>query len=556
MMNGYGVGQLVASLALSRVSLSEMSNFLEPKIVKQMPDPFSLLGMEKAVHRFIEAIENGECVCVFADYDVDGATSAALLVHLLKHLNVKHFVYIPDRSKEGYGLSINAVEQILQKASCLITLDCGSSSHEEISFAKSKGLDVIVIDHHMSDRVVVDAVAVINPNRIDENSQLQYLAAVGVTYLFLVGLVSRLKKKTRHSFLLESFHLLNLLDLVALGTVCDVVPIVGLNRAFVSQGLKVIRMRTNLGLRTLIDCANLHEYIRSYHLGFILGPRINSGGRVGEADLGVRLLTSSCSIAAKQIAIVLDEHNTQRRVIETKSIEEAQSAVGQEEIKDLIVVAKDDWHVGVIGIMASRLVDIYNVPVAVVSWNGEVGKASCRSIDGFDFGATILSAKAKGLLLSGGGHKMAAGFSVSKSKFEELKTFLQQRFNKLNLPQHSVRHFDATLNLESLNLDLLDQVQMLEPFGCSNPMPCFYIKNVNVVYSKVVKEDHVYCVLGSQINNKVRTTAIAFGAMRNRIGSILLGKTKIPISVIVTLQKHSWSGNESVRCFIKDIIEF
>jgi single-stranded-DNA-specific exonuclease len=554
-MNGYGVSQLVASLAINRVALAEMADFLEPRISKQMLNPFSLLDMEKAVVRFIKAIEKSECICLFADYDVDGATSAALLIHLLKHLNVEHFVYIPDRAKEGYGLSINAVEQILKRASCLITLDCGSSSYEEIAFAKSKGLDVIVIDHHMSDRLVTDAVAVVNPNRIDDTSQLQYLAAVGVTYLFLVAVVSHLKKKSSYSSLLESFHLLSLLDLVALGTVCDVVPIVRLNRAFVSQGLKVIRMRTNLGLRTLIDCVNLHEYIRSYHLGFVIGPRINAGGRVGKSDLGVRLLTATCNSTAKQIATVLDEHNTQRKTIEMQAIEQAQSIVEQEQEKGLIIVAKDSWHVGVIGIMASRLVEIYNVPVAVISWDGEIGKASCRSVSGFDFGATILSAKSMGLLLSGGGHKMAAGFSVNRSKFEELKVFLQKKFHNLGLTKTPVRHFDATLTLESLNLSLLDELHVLEPFGCGNPMPCFYLHNVHIVYSKIVRKDHVYCVLGVHSNSKIRITAIAFGAMCNKMGSVLLAKTEESISVIVTVQKHSWSGNESVRCIIKDVIE-
>ncbi len=555
-MNGYGVSQLVASLLIGRVALHDIANFLEPKIFRQMPDPFSLIDMEKAVYRFVSSIEKRECICIFADYDVDGATSAALLVRLLQHLNVEHFVYIPDRVKEGYGLSINAIEQILLRASCLITLDCGSSSYEEIAFAKSKGLDVIVIDHHMSDRLVMDAIAVVNPNRIDENSQLHYLAAVGVTYLFLVGVVSQLKKKAQYLSLLEAFHLLGLLDLVALGTVCDVVPIVGLNRAFVSQGLKVVRMRTNLGIRTLIDCVKLHEYICSYHLGFVLGPRINAGGRVGRAHLGVKLLTVNCDTTAKQIALHLDEYNTQRRIIEIQALEEAQSMADQQTDKGLLVIAKDGWHVGVIGIVASRLVEIYNVPVAVVSWVGDVGKASCRSVNGFDFGANILSAKAKGLLIAGGGHKMAAGFTVDKSNFEPLKAFLQQKFHALGAFQTFTRYFDATLTLESLNLDLLEQIQVLEPFGCGNPTPCFYLPNVQILYSKIVGKDHIYCILGLENDNKVRVAATAFGAMRNKMGSVLLGKIKASISAIVTLQRYSWAGNDSVRCVIKDLIEY
>jgi single-stranded-DNA-specific exonuclease len=554
-MSGYGVSEIVGAILSNRALPEGVGNFLLPKISKQMPDPFSLLDMKKAVDRFIKAIENKEKICLFADYDVDGATSAALLVRFLLHLKVEHFVYIPDRIKEGYGLSVAALEAISFKASCIVTLDCGSGAYAEVAFAASKGLDLIVIDHHIADKMLTDAVAVVNPNRIDETSDLQYLAAVGVTYLFLVGVVSHLRLKAKYAALLESFDLLLMLDLVALGTVCDVVPIVGLNRAFVSQGLKVIRMRTNLGIRTLIDCVNLQEYIRAYHLGFVLGPRINAGGRVGNSDLGVKLLTTNCKVQAEQIAQMLDEYNTQRKTIESQMLKQAQRIVESQELKSMIIVESDEWHVGVMGIVASRLVDLYRLPVAVIAWQGNIGKGSCRSVTGFDFGAAILSAKSLGLVVNGGGHKMAAGFTVDKSCFDELKAFLYKNALR-NIDQQKLPYyFDATLTLESLQLCLLDQMDILEPFGSGNPIPCFNIQNVTVVYSKIVGENHVYCILGTSENHRHRVTATAFGAMHNKLGMMLLSKTKAPISVIATLQRHSWAGDEKVRCIIKDVIE-
>ena len=384
-----GVNDFLSRMISTRVdSLDSAEKYLDPKIKTQLPDPFHLKDMDLAVARLIKAIESKEKICIFADYDVDGATSSALIKNILEQIHINADIYVPDRIAEGYGPSAEAMQRIKDSgASLIITVDCGSVAFEALEYASDLGMDVIVVDHHISMDELPKAVAVINPNRLDETSECKNLAAVGVSFLFLVGLVSKLKEKDY--FAKNNFNPPNLiqqLDIVALGTVCDVMQLTGLNRAFVAQGLKVARSRGNLGYKTLCDVSNIQEAINCYHLGFILGPRINAGGRVGKSSLGANLLSTSSTSEAVKIAEELDMHNQERKVIELVMLDEAMEKAIHQENDPMLFISGEGWHPGVIGIIAGRLKEKYNKPTAVIAINDGFGKASCRSVKGVDFG--------------------------------------------------------------------------------------------------------------------------------------------------------------------------
>ena len=555
-----GIDDFLARIISTRVSsVAEAEHFLNPKIKSLLPDPFHLLDMEKAVDRTIKAINTNEKICIFADYDVDGATSAALLKNLFRDVAVNASIYVPDRITEGYGPSLEAMQKIKSHGTKLvITVDCGSVAFEALEYATSLGLDVIVIDHHISLDDLPNAVAVINPNRLDEKSCYKNLAAVGVSFLFAVALCKSLKEiDFFQKNNLQAPDLMQYLDLVALGTVCDVMQLTDLNRAFVAQGLKIAKNRANIGYRTLSDIANIQEIPNCYHLGFILGPRINAGGRVGKSWLGAHLLSSTSDQEALDIATELDRYNEERKAIEYTVLEEAMS-LAQEQIHDPgLFIVGNNWHPGVIGIVAGRLKEKYNKPVAVIALNSGVGKASCRSIKGVDFGCKIIEAKQRGLLVVGGGHAMAAGFTVEEGKIQDLRQFLNQEFVKdLQSTDFHLRElYDIDLSTSAASLELLAEIDRLEPFGNGNPAPIFRFSDVYVLKSDIVGSKHIkviFAPIKESLSSKP-LSAIAFNSVDTEIGKILLSRTSYKLSILGRLKVNKWQDKETVQFQLYDI---
>ena len=555
-----GIDDFLARIISTRVSsVAEAEHFLNPKIKSLLPDPFHLLDMHKAVDRTIKAINTNEKICIFADYDVDGATSAALLKNLFRDVAVNAGIYVPDRITEGYGPSLEAMQKIKsQGAKLVITVDCGSVAFEALEYATSLGLDVIVIDHHISLDDLPNAVAVINPNRLDETSGYKNLAAVGVSFLFAVALCKSLKeidffKKSN----LQAPDLMQYFDLVALGTVCDVMQLTDLNRAFVAQGLKVAQSRLNIGYRTLSDIANIQEIPNCYHLGFILGPRINAGGRVGKSWLGAHLLSTTSDQEALDIATELDRYNEERKAIEYVVLEEAMS-LAQEQIQDPgLFIVGNNWHPGVIGIVAGRLKEKYNKPVAVIALNSGIGKASCRSIKGIDFGCKIIEAKQRGLLVAGGGHAMAAGFTVEEDKIQDLKQFLNQEFVKdlQSTDSHLREFYDIDLSTSAASLELLAEIDRLEPFGNGNPAPIFRFSDVYVLKADIVGSKHVKVIFAptKESYSSKPLSAIAFNSVGTEIGKTLLSRTSHKLSILGRLKANKWQDKETVQFQLYDI---
>ncbi len=549
----HGISELLASILAGRdVALDEVQQFLNPTLRDALPDPFHLLDMDKAVARLVKAIETREKVAVFGDYDVDGATSTTLLAQYFGAVGTSIIPYIPDRMTEGYGPTISGFERIIAKgATLIIAVDCGTLAHEPIAFAKSKGVDVIVLDHHLSSGALPEALAVVNPNRIDEASEHRQLAAVGVTFLTLIALNKTLREK---GFFAQGHEpsLINLLDIVALGTVCDVMPLTGLNRALVAQGLKVMAGRRSLGLSILSDVARMDEAPNVYHLGYLLGPRINAGGRVGKSSLGVELLTATDVDVARGIATQLDLHNQERQAIEADVTEAAFVAASTQQNMPVILVAGEGWHQGVIGIVAGRLKEKFSRPAIVVSLENGVGKASARSVTGADMGAAIHAAIAKGILQSGGGHAMAAGFSVEQSRIGDLHQFLIARLESAVNAYNEARvmKYDALLSVGGATMGTLDEIAQAGPYGLGNPSPRFVIPDAQIVHRTVMKEKHLRVTL-ADASGKGRVNAVAFGAVGTPMGEWLMSAPKLHL--LGELKRNSWQGQESAQFLISDV---
>ncbi|MBM3541284.1 MAG: single-stranded-DNA-specific exonuclease RecJ, partial [Alphaproteobacteria bacterium] len=418
------VGRVMAGRG---VTLDTADAYLNPTLRALLPDPSHLRDMDKAAARLAKAVMAGERIAIFGDYDVDGATSAALLHRFLSAVGAPPRLYIPDRMAEGYGPNAAALRRLASEGvAVVVTVDCGIVAFEALEEGAEAGLDVVVVDHHVAEPRLPRAHAVVNPNRLDETSPLKQLAAVGVAFMLAIATNRALRAAGWYGAGRPAPDLLDWLDVVALGTVCDVVPLTGLNRALVTQGLKIMARRANAGLAALADVARLDEAPAAYHAGFVLGPRVNAGGRVGESDLGVRLLTTEDPAEAAALAKRLDAHNRERQALEARALDGA-LAQAMGETGPLVLVAHGSWHPGVIGIVASRLVERFNRPAAVVALAGAEGKGSARSVPGVDMGAAVIAARQAGHLANGGGHPMAAGFTVSAAKLDALRAFLAER---------------------------------------------------------------------------------------------------------------------------------
>ncbi len=560
----YNLSELLSSLIVSRkVDFSDISNFLEPSLKKQLPDPYRLKDMEKAVKRIVAAIENNEKIAIFGDYDVDGATSSALFKLFFKSIGKDIVTYIPDRMKEGYGPNSDALLKLKneQEISLLITVDCGITSFKPLKIAKDAGLDVIILDHHVGEVNEPDAVAIVNPNRFCESGEFGYLAAVGVVFLTIIAINRLLRQKNWYkNHNITEPKLLRWLDIVALGTVCDVVPLRGVNRAFVSQGLKIMAMQQNLGLRTMSEVASIEGEFNTFHLGFLLGPRINAGGRVGESSTGVNLLATDNIYEAKELAHRLNFLNQERREIEKSILEQAieQIETNKENLDDwCLFVEGKNWHIGVIGIVASRLKEKYSRPVCVVSFDdmGE-GKASARSVRGVDLGAAIISARQKKLLVAGGGHKMAAGFTVMHDSFLEFKKYVRAHIKKqcggkAIIPSLKL---DAIISASAANIELIKDIEKLAPFGTDNPEPKIALANVKIISTKIVGENHIQCLLKDSAVNHSAIRAIAFRAIDTKLGELLLNSQNKVLHLAGNLNINRWGGNEYVNFQIIDAV--
>jgi len=542
-------------LSIRNIKKKDINNFLNPSIKNFLPNPNSLLDMEKSSLRVIKSIKNKEKIGIFGDYDVDGATSTALLGRYFKELNLEYEIYIPDRKTEGYGPSIKGFNELINNGvNLLFTVDCGTLSFEEIEFANNKKVDVIVLDHHQSEIKLPKAFSIVNPNRLDDKSDLQYLCAAGVTFIFLVSLNKNLRliewfKKNN----IEEPNLLNYLDLVSLGTVCDVVPLIGLNRAIVKQGLKILKSKKNLGLKTLLDICKIETRPSIYHLGYVLGPRINAGGRVGKCSHGANLLLNSNPKETFKLAIELDQFNKERQMLEKNLLERILKKL-RNGVKDpVLIIEGDNLHEGVIGIVAARLKDKFNKPTIIISKNNNIGKASARSIVGFDIGSVILAATQKDILLKGGGHKMAGGFSIKVSNIDKFKKFVFSKFKGINEDISSPKPLilDTEISSSAVNLEFYEKVNILSPFGSGNPEPKFFIKDLKSVNSKIVGEKHIKSVLVGSDGTSLKT--IAFNAADNELGAYLLNKKKITFNIAGKLSLNEWRGQKNVEFIIDDI---
>lgn len=558
-MQKYNLEEFIARILVARdIPINNIENFLEPRLKNNLVDPFHLKDMEKAVNRIIDALNANELICILADYDVDGATSASLLKNILRDLGIEAIIYVPDRIKEGYGPSSLIMQKLKNIGiKLVITVDCGSLAFEACNTAKELNLDLVIIDHHITSTTLPDVVALVNPNRFDEDSTYGYLAAVGVTFLVCMALVSRLK--SQNNMQASRVNLLNYLDLVALGTVCDVVPLKDLNRAFVYQGLKILQNTNNIGLKALIESAALTEPARCYHLGYVLGPRINAGGRVGKSESGCKLLTTKCSDEALSISARLQEYNVTRQKIEAENYLEATSQVIDKNITNFLFV-KGSWHQGVVGLIASKLKESYALPSFAVTFvDDNLAKGSCRSINGVDIGSIILRAKSSGIILEGGGHAMAAGFSLKRDNIENFSNYLQEEFNKHQdkINSHSICEYDAEIISNSLSDIMAQQLKRLAPFGAHNPEPIFKINNLFIFKTQILATKHIKCMLlhNKSTNANKMLEAIAFNSAHNTLGHILLSPNKAQeIAVIGKININYFRGEEKLQLIIQDII--
>ena len=563
--NSNDISNFIESFALTEISakllsirkknINDINLFLNPKIKNHLPNPLLLKDMKIAVERTFSCILKNELIGIFGDYDVDGASSTALLARYFHSLNQKIDIYIPNRQTEGYGPSIIGFKNLINKeAKIIFTVDCGTLSFEPIDFAHKSNIDVIVLDHHQSDTKLPKACAIVNPNRYDDNSGLNYLCAAGVCFVFLVALNKKLREeKWFETNSIKEPNILNFLDLVSLGTVCDVVPLTGLNRAIVKQGLKIIKKRSNLGLKTLYDICKIESQPTTFDLGYKLGPRINAGGRVGKSSHGAELLLSNDPKKTYEIALDLEKSNRERQAIELILSEKIDLEAKKYHNQPVLVLSGNNWHEGIIGIIASRIKDKYNKPTIIISVKNKIGKGSARSIVGFDIGSQIIHAVQSGILTKGGGHKMAGGFTLKEDDIEIFRDFLINNFNKLNLTsyQNINLYLDSIIAPSALNEDFLNQINFLEPYGSGNSEPKFAIENIRVISADIVGNNHIKSILQGKDGTVFR--GFLWNGVNTKLEPFLNKKNKKLINIAGKIRLNEWRGKKNIEFIIEDI---
>jgi single-stranded-DNA-specific exonuclease len=558
----HGLPDLLGRILASRgIGVDEVGVTLEPTIKALMPDPSTLTDMDKAAGRIADAIERREKIAIFGDYDVDGACSSALMRRFLNAHGLDGRIYIPDRIFEGYGPNPQAIETLVKEgARLIVTVDCGVTSFEALAHAKALGADVVVLDHHQADERLPTVDAVVNPNRQDDLSGLGHLCAAGVTFMALVATSRELRRRGAYGKDLPPPNLLALLDLVALATVADVVPLRTLNRAFVVRGLEIMRERHNAGLRALLDAASLNQPPTPYHLGFVLGPRINAGGRIGDAALGARLLSIEDDGEAARIAALLDKLNRERKAIETEMLAaataEADRLVDEDPDRPIVMVGSEAWHKGVVGLVASRLVERFRRPSCVIAWEkGGQGTGSLRSIAGVDIGGAVRALTADGLLVKGGGHAMAAGLTLERGKLEAVRERLDAllRHQATTARAATALEIDGALTPAGVSEEFIDLVEKAGPYGQGNPSPRFAFPAHRVRFAKVMGEAHIRCTLEASDGSKL--DAIAFRAVGQPVGDLLQGSNGMPLHVAGHLRRDTWGGRNRIELQIEDAAE-
>jgi len=550
------LNEIIAKLiAIRKKNINDINFYLNPSIKNQLPNPFKLKDMNKAVTRTYESIIKKDILGIFGDYDVDGATSTALLSRYFLSINQKFTTYIPDRKKEGYGPNTKAFDILISRGSKIIfTVDCGTLSFDPVKSAQTKNVDVIVLDHHQSDIKIPNACAVVNPNRHDDSSNLNYLCAAGVCFMFLVALNKKLRENDWFSKeKIPEPNILNFLDLVSLGTVCDVVPLIDLNRAIVKQGLKVIKNRSNLGLKTLYDHCKMKAQPTTYDLGYQIGPRINAGGRVGKSTHGAELLTSNDPQRVYQIVLDLDKYNTERKSIEHLLSDEI-NELAKNFINDpVLVLSGKNWHEGILGIIASRIKEKYNKPTVLISLDNENGKGSARSIFGFDIGSQIINAVQKKILKKGGGHKMAGGFLIDEENINIFRSFLIKNFNKSHIAtlKNANVYLDSAIAPSALNEKFYEDVYSLSPFGPGNSEPRFVVENLKLISSYYVGGKHIKSILIGKDGSIIK--GFAWDVVNSPLEPFLNAKYKKLFHIAGRMKKNEWKGKMDIEFIIDDI---
>ncbi len=551
----YDIPDLIARVLAGRgIEAEEAEQFLSPTIRDLMPDPSVLTDMDLAAARLCDAIAAKHKIAIFGDYDVDGAASSALMSRFLTDLGIENEIYIPDRIFEGYGPNPEAIKQLVEcGAKLIITVDCGATSFESLETARSLGVDVIVLDHHQMGTELPHAAALVNPNRQDDLSGLGFLCAAGVVFMALVAAQRELRRRK----MAIGPNLLDMLDIVALATVCDVVPLKGLNRAFVVKGMQVLRQQKNIGLAALARTARLDGPMTPYHLGFVLGPRINAGGRIGDAGLGSRLLVNASQEEALKIAEQLDQLNQERQAAEAIMLEEA-IAEGDAEMSagegpSVLVTARKGWHPGIVGLLASRLKDRFNRPAVAIAFDGNgKGSGSGRSIAGVDLGAAIRAGVEAGILEKGGGHAMAAGLTVRHEKLGELRAFVDERLKNevAKSTDHETIKIDGALTARSANVAFCDLLEQAGPYGAGHSQPIFAFPNHLVKDSRIVGRDHVSFTLQGGDGKTVR--GIAFRKAEEPLGHALLEAQGGYLHVCGMVTADYWQGSKRPQLRLLD----
>ena len=555
----YNFSYLLAKLFnIRNIDISDIDQYINPSLKDHMPDPYNLVDMEKACIRIYDSICNNEKIAIFGDYDVDGSTSTSIIINYFRLLGIDLEYHIPNRFTEGYGPSKEVFSKFKKNnVKVIITVDCGTMSYDEMEFAKKEKLDVIVLDHHQPEITLPEAYAIVNPNRLDDKSNLNYLAAVGVTYFFLIALNRKLRSENwfANNDLVEP-NMMSFLDIIALGTICDAVPLRGINRLLVIKGIEVMKKQLNVGLRSLINKSAIKGKISTYDLGFKLGPRINAAGRLGRSSFGTELLTATKTVDADRIADELDKFNQERKTIESYVLDSADKQVTEKKLnKKLLVVHGEDWHEGVIGIIASRLKDKYNRPCVVISVSKGKAKGSGRSIKGIDLGNLVIAAKQAGIIDSGGGHSMAAGLSLEENKIEELSDFFENQLcnNQSKIKDEKMIYVDSLISFSGINLEVYDEIEKLGPFGSDNYEPNFVVKNSILASVNQIGENHLKCLIKSHEGAFIE--AMAFRSLSTPLGDEIQRNKGNVVSLLGKIKINEWGGRRTAQLHIEDIGE-
>ncbi len=546
-----GISSLLANILIKRGAPKEnIQTYLLPKLRNLIPNPSILKDMDTAIERVIIAVQNNEKVAIFADYDVDGGASAALMYHWFIHFKLQPTIYVPDRIKEGYGPNLKAMTELSKEHDLIICVDCGTVSFIPIEAATRNNCDIIIVDHHLSGTQLPKAIATVNPNRYDEDTELKYLCAAGVLFLMLVGLNRAMKKLA-----IQGPELIALTDLVALATIADVASLKGLNRAFVRTGLQIMATRNRPGLVALSDVSGMRAAPRANDLGFVLGPRINAGGRIGQADLGVRLLIENDMSKANSIASELNDLNSQRKLIETQmTLEAIEQIESRTQTSTLIWAAQKGWSPGLIGIVASRMKEKFNKPSMIIAIdNYGLGKGSGRSIEGIDLGSIVGQLEEERIIDQGGGHKLAAGITLKESNIEKalirLSDLISEQGNN-NQPSHSLE-VDGLLTSNSATVDLIEDIDQAGPFGAGMPGPRIAFADCRVRYATIIGESHLKLTLSD--GNGAYIQGIYFRAFENEIGEQLINAKDQLFHFVGKLEVDEWTGQKKSKFIIEDV---